>query len=286
MPSRSGPAQPAANAQYGHSDRLTLSYSTDDGTGSGLNAASVAPNMDSQNAQQFCNSLICLNSGQPIFLESMSLGTHSFSVAATDNVNNAATRTVMFTIVVTFASLGQDVTNLQALGCIDNLGQSLTAKISAAQSAYSKGQIQTAINILAATIHEVQAQAGKHISTICHDPNGRPFDAVQFLLGDIQYLQTSIAGQLKAAPINGSVLTSSNLPISGATVNLVTSGKTVAATAATDSAGFYYFADVSGLAYRSTYTVSVSVPKGFKSSPASVSFTWSGNPVLGNFALY
>lgn len=273
--------QPMA-AQYGHSDPLPLNYSVSDGSGSGVN--SFTPKMDGLTAQQFGASL---DSGQTLSLYSMQLGPHTFSVDSLDNVNNPGTNSVTFTIAVTFASLGQDLTNLRALGCMDNIGQSLTAKISAALSLYAKGQIQTAINILSAAIQEVRAQAGKHISITCHDPNGKLFDAVQFLLGDIQYLQTSIAGQLKPDPIFGSVVTSSNLPISGATVNLMSSSKTVTATAVTDSAGFYYFADVSGLAYGASYAVNVTVPKGFKSSsPATQSFTWSGSQVkLGNFIL-
>ena len=278
--------QPAANAQYGHGDTLILNYTEGDGTGSGVDATTVVPKMDSQTASQFCNSLTCLNSGQPIYLESMSLGTHTFSVSALDNLGNSGTNPVTFTVAVTFDSLGKDVTDLQSQGCLDNIGQSLTAKISAAQNLYGKGQLQTAINILSATIAEVQAQGGKHIMTTCQDPLGRPFNPVQFLLGDIQYLITSIAGQLKPDPITGSVLVSGNAVIAGATVNLM-SGKTLIATSTTDSVGFYYFADVSGLAVGTNYTVNVTVPKGHKTStPASQSFTWKGTPItLSNFAL-
>ncbi len=40
---------------------------------------------------------------------------------------------------------------------------SLLAKLDAAQAAEDRGQTGTAINLLGAFIHEVQAQAGKHI---------------------------------------------------------------------------------------------------------------------------
>ena len=212
--------QPVAT-QYGHSDPLPLSYSVSDGSGSGVN--SFTPKMDGATAQQFG---VSLDSGQTLSLYSMQLGPHTFSVNSVDNVNNAGTNSVTFTITVTFASLGKvDVTNLQTLGCINNIGQSLTAKISAAQNLYGKGQIQTAINILAAAINEVQAQAGKHISNTCHDPSGRLFNPVQFLLGDLQYMQTTLAGQLSPDPVMGTVTSSSNAPISGATVNLMTFSK-------------------------------------------------------------
>lgn len=278
--------QPTANAQYGHSDTLTLNYSENDGAGSGVNASTVTPKMDSQGALQFCNSLTCLNSGQAVYLQSMQLGPHTFSVDATDNVGNAGTNSVTFTITVTFASLGNDVTTLAGFGCIDNINQSLSAKIAAALNAYAKGQIQTAINILQATIYEVQAQTGHHISTTCRDPNGVTFNAAQFLLGDLQYLQGTLAAQLHANPIVGNVVTSGNVPVYGATVNLM-NGKTVVATTTTDAFGFYYFADVSGLGSGFNYGVSIALPKGFKSSsPAAVNFTWSGNAVVGNFVVY
>lgn len=273
--------QPMAT-QYGHSDPLPLGYSVSDGSGSGVN--SFTPKMDGATAQQFGASL---DSGQTLSLYSTQVGPHTFSVDSIDNVNNARTNSVTFTITVTFASLGKDVINLETLGCIDNIGQSLTAKINAAQNLYGKGQIQTAINILAAAIYEVQAQAGKHIANTCADPSGRLFNPVQFLLGDLQYMETTLASQLSPDPVMGTVTSSSNAPISGATVNLMTSAKTIAATAITDAAGFYYLPDVSGLSVSNKYMLMVTLPKGFKnSSLPSQTFTWSGRTVLGNFSLY
>ena len=272
--------QPTA-AQYGHNTPLVLNYSVSDGTGSGVK--SFTPKMDGQTGAQFGARL---DSGQTIYLYSMSLGGHTFSVDSADNVTNSGTGSVTFTIVVTPDSLIGDVNDLQALGCIDNISQSLIAKISAAKDLIAKGLIKAAINTLSALTHEVQAQAGKHISTTCHDPNGRPFDPVQFLLSDIQYLQASLASQVKANPITGGVQSSTNLPITGMTVNLMSSSKSVAATAITDTAGFYYFADTSGLTQGANYTLKVTLPKGYKSStPASQSFTWSANAVLGNFVM-
>lgn len=59
------------------------------------------------------------------------------------------------------------------------------------------------------------------------------------------------------------------------------------ATAITDSAGFYYFADMSALTLGGSYSVGVTIPRGFKNeSPSSLTFGWSANPVLGNFLLY
>ena len=75
----------------------------------------------------------------------------------------------------------------------------------------------------------------------------------------------------------GLVVSSSKMAIHGATVNLLTSSKTVVANAATDSMGFYYFAGTNRLMSGVNYTVNVSLPKGYKSStPASQTFTWRG----------
>jgi len=274
--------QPAAT-QYVRSDAIKLNYSVADGTGSGVDTATIAPKMDGQTAAQFGANLA---SGQTIYLESMALGPHTFSVDASDNVKNAGTTSVKFSITVTFASLQKDVTNLVGLGCMGPISQSLIAKVGAAQNLYGNGQIQTAVNILQATIYEIQAQTGKNIPTTCQDPNGRTFNPAKLLLEDTQYLQTITAGQIKPDPIVGTLVDSSNLPVQGATVNLMNSSNKVVATATTDSAGVYYLADVSALTTGANYTLSVSLPKGYKSStPASQTFTWSSNAVIGNFLL-
>ena len=277
--------QPTAS-QYGHSDTITLNYSVSDGSGSGVK--SFTPKMDGQTASQFCaaSNPTCLDSGQPIYLYSMSLASHTFSVDSVDNLNNAGTNSVTFTVTVTPDSLKGDVSNLPP-GCIDNISQSLIAKISATGNLVNKGQYQAAINTLAALIYEVQAQAGKHISTSCKDPSGRTFDPTKLLIGDAQYLQGILAGQLKPNPIFGSVVNSSNVGMNGVTVNVVNSKKTIIATAVTDSVGFCYFADTSILTVGASYAVNASLPKGYKSStPSSQTFTWKGNQVtLSNFVL-
>jgi len=274
--------QPAPT-QYGHSAALMLNFSVSDGSGSGVKT--VTSKLDGQTAAQFGASL---DSGQTIYLYSMALGTHTFSVDSVDNVNNAGTSSVVFTIAVTPDSLKGDVNDLSALSCIDNLSQSLIAKISAAQNLISKGQTRAAVNTLAALIHEVQAQAGKHISTACKDPNGRSFDPVQLLLEDARYLQLSVAGQLAANPILGWVVNSGGAGIAGVTVNLMNSSATVIGMATTDATGFYYFADTStiGLTPGTNCSLNVTIPTGYSSStPASQTFTWSANSVVGNFML-
>lgn len=274
--------QPTATS-YGRSNSLTLSFSVSDGTGSGVK--SVTPKMDGQTAAQFGANLA---SGQTLYLYSMSLGPHTFSVDSVDNVDNAGTNSVTFTITVTADSLKGDVSNLSALGCIDNIAQSLTAKISAAQDLIGKGQTQAAVNTLAALIQQIEAQAGKHISASCQDPNGRSFDPIQLLLEDARYLQISTAGQLAANPILGWIVDSAGAAIGGVTVNLLDASSNVIGMATTDVTGFYYFANTStsGLTSGANYALKVSIPTGYTSStPATLTFTWSATSVVGNFAL-
>ena len=65
----------------------------------------------------------------------------------------------------TISSLRTCVQHAADQGFIDNQGvtNSLLAKLDAAQAAQDRGQTSLAINQLDAFIHEVQAQAGKHI---------------------------------------------------------------------------------------------------------------------------
>jgi hypothetical protein len=158
--------------------------------------------------------------------------------------------------------------------------------MAAVQHAVTNGQIQAAINILSAFITEVQAQAGKHIATTC-TAGGHQYHPVQTLISDAQYLLGILGAQLKADPILGSVLNSTLLGISGATVNLLNSTKAVVATATTDVTGFYYFATTGGLTIGKTYTVKVTLPSGYRGSmPSSQSFTWKAIGIaLSKFTL-
>ena len=65
----------------------------------------------------------------------------------------------------TIQSLSDCVGQAAQMGHIDNQGvaNSLLAEISAAQASLARGNKATAINILNAFIHDVEAQAGQHI---------------------------------------------------------------------------------------------------------------------------
>jgi hypothetical protein len=166
--------QPAAT-NYTHSQTLILDYTVSDGAGSGV--ASFTPLMDGSPTLAGHG----LASGQSIWLLlEMSLGSHTFSVDAVDNLGNSSLSSVTFTIIVTPDSIKDDVTLLYAAGLITKQGivNSLLAKLDAAKAARERGQCDTAANIYRAFIDEVTAQSGKAIDPL----------AAAALIGDAQYL--------------------------------------------------------------------------------------------------
>ncbi|HEU5181146.1 MAG TPA: choice-of-anchor Q domain-containing protein, partial [Candidatus Polarisedimenticolia bacterium] len=186
---------------------------------------------------------------------------------------------VSLTVQASPASVGQVIGTLGTLGCIDNSGivNAFTAKLAQAQAAIDAGDQQTAINLLSALLQQLQAQAGKHLHASCVDGQGNTFDPVQTLINDVNALLAGLGASLKANPVMGMVVSANNVEVVGATVSLLSASKTVILSATTDATGFYVFPKITALRFGTTYTVKVTVPKGFKSStPASPSFTWSG----------
>jgi len=167
--------QPAA-IQYVHSAMLTLSYTASDGSGSGVQ--SFLPKMDG--ATTLPNGVGLANGQMISLLTALSLGTHTFSVDSVDNVNNAGTNSVTFSIIVTPDSIKEDVQQFLQGGAIKNKGQanSLLAKLDAAAAARSRGQCATAANIYQAFINELEAQSGKGVSA----------SAAAIMIADAQYL--------------------------------------------------------------------------------------------------
>jgi hypothetical protein len=195
---------------------------------------------------------------------------------------------VSVTVVITADALVQIIEQDLALGCIVGSGfaQSLIAKVNAYQTLASGGHVQAATNVLAAFQYEVQAQIGQHIVTRCMDPvTSTAFSPGETLIADAQALQATLGTQAKAAPIMGSVTSTTDAGTAGARVNLL-SGKTVVATATTDAIGFYYF-DSTALVTGVQYTAQVTIPKGYKTSvPASQTFAWIASSVkLADFVL-
>jgi len=164
--------QPQATT-FTHSDTLTLNYSETDGNGSGV--GSVTATMDGATTLP---GGVGLQSGQAIrLLKELNLGTHTFLVSATDNVNNSSA--VSFNIVVTAASIIDDVGQFLQDGAIKNSGlaNSLLAKLNAAQG---RGDCSKAAHNYEAFIHELQAQSGKGVDA----------DAAAIMIADAEYLIT------------------------------------------------------------------------------------------------
>ena len=278
-------AQPQAMA-YPHSAMLTLSYTINDGTGSGV--ASFTPTMD---GRLTLPGAVGLQSGQSInLLTELALGSHTFSVASTDNVNNPSTTSVTFSIIVTPDSIKGDVTEFLSAGCIDNGGiaNALISKLSAAQAAISGGNIQTAINTLTALKNQISAQAGKHITTSC-TITGVGINPATVLFLDVQALIDKLRVGMIADPITGYVVNASDVGVFGATLSIRDSGGNTVATAITDITGYYFFATTGVLVPGSSYTLAVTgLPAGFLASTPAVSpaFTWTGSGMMiGNFVL-
>ena len=219
---------------------------------------------------------------------SVTAGTYSVTVTGTSGSLTHST-TVMVnvqpTIDGTITVIGTD----QALGCIDNSGISgaLQSKLNAAQADIAAGKIQEAINTLKALLNQLQAQAGKHISTSCKDGSGNTFNPDAVLIADVQGILASLGVTVSADPIIGNVLNSSGVGLSGFTVNVLNSKNATVMSAVTDVTGFYYFPATSTLVSGTNYSVKVSVPKGYRNStPSSQSFTWrKASITLSNFVV-
>jgi probable HAF family extracellular repeat protein len=166
--------QPAATT-YAHSAVLTLNYAVDDGSGSGV--SNVTTMLDGLTTIAGHG----LQSGQPInLLTELSLGSHTFTITATDNLGNASSRSVTFVVSVTAAGILADVSQFLAAGAIKNggLANSLSVKLAAAASARSSGDCATAASLYHAFINELQAQSGKGVSPA----------AASTMIADAQYL--------------------------------------------------------------------------------------------------
>jgi hypothetical protein len=165
------------STQYLHTDTITLNYSAMD-TGCGV--GSLTATMDGSPTLLDGHSLA---SGQTInLLTEMTLGDHTFTVTAADNVGGTSTASVTFSIIVTPASIEGDVTEFLASGAIKNSGlaNSLLAKLNAAAAARARGQCSTAANQYQSFIDELLAQSG----------NGVDATAAAIMIADAQYLIT------------------------------------------------------------------------------------------------
>jgi len=166
--------QPAATT-YVHSSTLTLNFSVSDGTGSGVKSFAVTLDGSPIVAGHPLVNGLNIN-----LLTALTVGPHTFTINAVDNLGNASSRSVTFTIIVTPQSIKDDVTQFVASGDIkkDGTENSLLAHLNAAAAAEARGNCTAAENIYQAFINEVVAQTGKAITPT----------AAQILIADAQYL--------------------------------------------------------------------------------------------------
>lgn len=101
-----------------------------------------------------------------IDLFDLSLGAHTLRAEARDPFGTTGSAEVTFHLGATITSTRSDLQRMCHLGWVKNPGicRSLEAKLNAAQGALDRGQTETAINVLEAFLHEVEAQRGKHIA--------------------------------------------------------------------------------------------------------------------------
>ena len=153
--------QPVAG-EYAHSAILTLDYTVDDGAGSGV--SSFTPKLDGATTLAGHG----LQDGQQIkLLIELALGTHTFEITASDNLQNSGTTTVTFEVIVTPESIKEDVRFFLGTGDIKSTGfaKALLATLTEAADAIARGQGDTAINVYEAFIDQVNAQSGKLVTT-------------------------------------------------------------------------------------------------------------------------
>jgi uncharacterized repeat protein (TIGR01451 family) len=161
-------ASPQARA-YLHSNVLTTSFSAIDG-GSGLAAGMPTAALDG----------VAVANGGNISMLTLTLGTHSFVLMATDVAGNSRSQSLTFTVVATIDSLIASVDVFAGQNKIDdsNTVKSLQSKLNDAKQAAQRGNRTAAINKLQDFIGLVQAQSGKHVTA----------DVGQILVADAQYV--------------------------------------------------------------------------------------------------
>ncbi len=164
--------------QYLHSDTFIISYTVTDGNGSGVKSA--VPDIDGQTTLYDGISQVTVANGLPVkLLTELTLGTHTFNVNSVDNVANADTATVTFSIIVTAQSIIAEVKYFRSIGAItQDEATSLIQKLNAAAAYRAKHNCKDANAIYRNFINELRAQTGKKVTA----------QAASILIADAQYL--------------------------------------------------------------------------------------------------
>ena len=132
-------------------------------------------------------------------------GPHELVVTAEDRAGWVTTETRTIEVEATIADLICAKHRLYDMGWIYGPGaqgivNSLDAKLEAAQRADERGQRHTAVNILNAFVHEVEAQTGKHITA----------EAAAILIRGAQYVTNRLTQQIAVSPSFGGRLHSAD----------------------------------------------------------------------------
>jgi parallel beta-helix repeat protein len=157
---------------YLHSDNVTISFSATDNISGLVNDPTA-----------MLDNTAVIN-GQSINLLSLSLGTHTLAVTASDVAGNSGTKSVSFHIIATIDSLISTVNILAQQGKITdtNVVKSLLSKLNEAKQALSRGNKKTAVSKLQDFRDQVLAQSGKKITT----------DAASLLITDVNFVLSKI----------------------------------------------------------------------------------------------
>jgi hypothetical protein len=131
----------------------TLTYTADDGAGSGVK--SLTATLDGA----------AIASGSVIDTFFLAAGTHTIRVSSEDNVGNASSKTIVFEVHATAASLVKNVDRAWALGLITDpaVYQGLKDKVDQALRKHNANQHPVEWNVLGAFVNQLLAQRGKGI---------------------------------------------------------------------------------------------------------------------------
>lgn len=164
--------------EYLHSDFFVINYSVTDGNGSGVKSA--IPNIDGKTTLYDGTTAVTVANGLAVkLLTELRLGIHTFNVDSVDNLGNADTATITFSIIVTAQSIKDEVNYFRSIGAItQDKATSLLQKLNAAAAYRTKGNCKNMHVLYKNFINELRAQMGKKVTP----------QAAAILIADAQYL--------------------------------------------------------------------------------------------------
>jgi hypothetical protein len=179
-PPRISIAQPAG-IEYLHSAVLTLKYGVEDGLGSGVKGVTILIDGSTTAAGYE------LRNGQSIgLLSALEIGAHTLTIRASDNLGNASTSSVLFTIVATPDSLVEDVKQFVRTGKITKrFANSLLATLRSASASCAKRACTKSTQIYASVIAELQEGKRKNVDD----------RAASIMVADVQYVIGTLVGK-------------------------------------------------------------------------------------------